>query len=86
MLKCIRANDDDMVILANFLMILGFAGRGANMNRNIFDGSNALSSDPGTVEGDNKLRAATKVTLSLIAFYWSERKFDPCHVLTYLQP
>ena len=53
---------------------------------NIFDGSNALSSDPGTMEGDNKLREATKLTLSLIAFYWSERKFVPCHVLTYLQP
>ena len=32
------------------------------------------------MEGDNKLREATKVTLSLIAFYWSERKFDPCHM------
>nr|XP_020197435.1 uncharacterized protein LOC109783247 [Aegilops tauschii subsp. strangulata] len=32
----------------------------AELNRNIFDGSNALSSDPETVEGDNKLREATK--------------------------
>ena len=32
------------------------------------------------MEGENKLREATKVTLSLIAFYWSERKFDPCHM------
>lgn len=32
----------------------------AELNMNIFDGSNALSSDPGTMEGDNKLREATK--------------------------
>ena len=32
------------------------------------------------MEGDNKLREATKLTLSLIAFYWSEHKFDPCHM------